>query len=166
MNVLFHVAVGVTIFSGVSKKGTNKGQTSISVYVSSFVIGILSHGILDYIPHCYPLNSKVDVILSLLSILFFIYIVNKQSKLLMMITLFGCVFPDIIDLSLGILNSILNINLPDFDNIFPWHFHDYSGSIYNNECIVSNVNHLLTLVFCIIIVFLNKNNFKKVLNKI
>ncbi|AQS93676.1 hypothetical protein BXQ17_06225 [Polaribacter sp. BM10] len=161
MNVIFHIATGVTIFSVVSKREIMENQISLPLYFFSFVLGVISHGILDYIPHCYPLNSKVDVILGLFLMLFLIYAVKMHSKLLILVVLFGCIFPDIIDLSPGILNSIFNINLPIFDNIFPWHFHEYSGSIYIDECSVSNINHLLTLIFCTIIIYLNRMNILK-----
>ena len=166
MNVIFHITAGVTIFSLVSKKETKEDKINLLVYVFSFVLGVISHGILDYIPHCYPLNSKVDVILGLFIILILLYVVKEHVKLLIAIILLGCISPDIIDLSPKILNSIFDINLPIFDNIFPWHFYDYSGSIYNDDCKVSSLNHLLTLVFCTIIIFFNRTNLQKVLNKI
>ena len=99
----------------------------------------------------------------LLQDLLTIYFVKKEYKILITAILLGCVFPDIIDLSPGIINSQLNLNLPTFDNVFPWHIHEYSGSIYSEKCRVSNINHILTIVFSGIIMLLNRKSVLKIL---
>ncbi len=159
MNVIFHISVGAGIIASMSHLNMNENKTAKTF--AGFIIGTLSHGILDYIPHCYPINSKVDFLLSLTLMFLTIYFVKKEYKILITAILLGCVFPDIIDLSPGIINSQLNLNLPTFDNVFPWHIHEYSGSIYSEKCGVSNINHILTVVFSGIIVFLNKTSIVK-----
>ena len=165
MNVLFHMAVGATIIVGITKINEEGQFENKKISVFGFVLGVLSHGILDYIPHCYPINSKVDVISSLIVFLLLIYYVKKKFKILVITTLLGSIFPDLIDLSPGIMNSLFNINLPLFDNIFPWHFQNYSGSIYINNCNISNINHVLTILFCFIIFVLNKEKLKIIIKE-
>jgi hypothetical protein len=160
MNVLFHMAVGATIIVGITKINEESQFENKKISVVGFVLGALSHGILDYIPHCYPINSKVDVISSLIIFLLLIYYVKNKFKILVITTLLGSIFPDLIDLSPGIMNSLFNINLLIFDTIFPWHFQNYSGSIYINNCNISNINHVLTILFCLIIFVLNKEKLK------
>ena len=165
MNVLFHMAVGATIIVGITKINEESQFENKKISLFGFVLGVLSHGILDYIPHCYPINSKVDVISSLIIFLLLVYYVKNKFKILVIAILLGSIFPDLIDLSPGIMNSLFNINLPIFDTIFPWHFQNYSGSIYINNCNISNINHVLTILFCFIIFVLNKEKLKIIIKE-
>jgi len=161
MNVLFHLATGVAIIAIHSRvKQPNKPL----YYISGFVLGVISHGILDYTPHCYPIHSKVDAILGLITIVFLLFTIRKEFKILSGFILLGSIFPDLLDLSPGIINNLFQLNLPTFNPIFPWHFHHYSGSIYSNNCSVSTLNHFLVLLFCGIIVFLNFSGVKRLFN--
>ena len=161
MNVIFHISVGAAIVASMSHLEMNKHKT-VKV-TSGFIIGIISHGVLDYAPHCYPINSVLDFILGLLVILLIFFSVKNEFKVLVSAVLFGCVFPDILDLLPEIANSKLGLNFPIFENIFPWHLHEYSGSIYTENCNVSNINHIFTLVFSGIVILLNKKGVMKVL---
>lgn len=158
MNILFHIATGAAIIILHSHiKHPNKTR----FYGSGFILGVISHGILDYTPHCYPIPSKIDAILGLLIMISTLFFVKKKFKILVSAIFFGCVFPDLIDLSPGILNTLFHINLPIFDKVFPWHYHQYSGSIYSTDCTVSMANHGLVLMFCSIIIFLKLGFIKK-----
>lgn len=161
MNVIFHIVAGTGIVATMSHLKVK--DQKVGKIASGFFLGLISHGILDYSPHCYPINSKVDFLLGLLLIATSIFFVKKEWKLIVTAIYFGCVFPDLIDLSPEIINSQLGFNLPTFENIFPWHIHEYSGSIYSGECEVSSINHILTFLFCGIAVFLNKNSLKEIL---
>lgn len=163
MNVLFHIAIGTSIVASSSNSDVNSDKQKYQKIFTGFLLGIISHGALDYIPHCYPINSKVDVIISLIYITIGIFITKPEWKLIFAFTILGSILPDLIDLSPRIINSILKTNLPTFDNIFPWHFHEYSGSIYTDKCGVSTINHILTIIFCGIIIWINRENFKKLI---
>ncbi|UZO79957.1 hypothetical protein NBT05_13485 [Aquimarina sp. ERC-38] len=143
MNIIFHISIGAGIIASVSHLEINSFK--IGKVSSGFVLGLISHGILDYTPHCYPINSKLDFFISLFLIATIIYFVQKKYRVLISAILLGCVFPDIVDLAPGIVNTQLKSNLPTFKNIFPWHHHEYSGSIYSGNCSVSNINHILTI---------------------
>lgn len=160
MNVLFHVAVGAGIIANSSRTTLETNKDKCLKMLSGFVLGIISHGVLDYVPHCYPINSKIDVIISLSIILIGVYVVKSEWKPVVALILLGSILPDLIDLSPGIINSLLKLNLPVFDHIFPWHYHDYSGSIYSSECSVSLFNHILTIVFCVLMFWINKASLK------
>jgi hypothetical protein len=159
MNVLFHLSVGVGIISTFSN---NKTISAKHIFAGG-ILGVLSHGILDYIPHCYPINSKVDALVGLSFLIGFLLLVKNKWRLLSVVVLVGCILPDLIDLGPTIVNKLLNFNIfPEFNNFFPWHYHDYSGSIYNQVCSVSNVNHFLTLLFSGTLVFLNIDCFRRI----
>jgi len=144
MNVLFHTttALGIAVLFTNTKNTKQSIRTSVIV----FIIGILSHGILDFIPHCYPIPSKLDVSLGLLMIIIITWLSNKKYRILILSSFIGCITPDLIDLSPAIINKQLGWNLPIFDKIFPWHFKEYSGSIYTSDCTVSNMNHIILVI--------------------
>lgn len=164
MNVIFHTTTAISI--AVLLTDTKKIEQSttfkkiISTGTLTFIIGLISHGVLDYTPHCYPINSKTDVITSLIVILTTIWLTNKKYRLIVALSFFGCVFPDLVDLSPGIINKQFGLSLPTFDKIFPWHFHDYSGSIYNNKCNNSTLNHIFLLLTIGIICWCRQTDMK------
>ncbi len=108
--------------------------------------GILSHGILDYIPHCYPIPSKIDASLGLLMIITATWLCNKQYRIMVLSSFIGCIIPDIIDLSPSIINKQLGWSLSVFDKLFPWHFKQFSGSVYTDDCTISNINHTILVI--------------------
>ena len=69
MNVLFHTttAIGIAVLMTDTKgfKSSASLKNTCLTALFAFVLGVISHGALDYIPHCYPLPSKIDVILGL-----------------------------------------------------------------------------------------------------
>lgn len=147
MNVLFHTttAIGIVVlFTNLKKIEHTKYALSTMLIV--FITGILSHGILDYIPHCYPIPSKLDVSLGLIMIITTTWLCNKKYRMLILTCFIGCIIPDLIDLSPAIINKQLGWNLPILDKIFPWHFKKYSGSIYTDDCTVSTMIHMVLII--------------------
>lgn len=155
MNVIFHttsafgIAVLLTDTKAITTATTNNKVVETGIF--GFVLGILSHGALDYIPHCYPINSKLDAIAGLAMIIVVVWLTTKRYRLITGLSFLGCVSPDLIDLSPSILNKQLGLSLPVMDRIFPWHWHEYSGSIYEDNCDVSSVNHLFVISSVLIV---------------
>lgn len=152
MNVLFHTtaAFGVAVMLLEDK---TKPPTTLQVVGSSalaFALGVISHGALDYMPHCYPVNSKLDAIMSVMLMAFLMYRSAKGHRPILAAALLGGVLPDLIDLGPAIANKYAGLNLPILDKIFPWHWEKYSGSIFTDDCAVSTLNHLL-LVFTVVV---------------
>ena len=156
MNVIFHTttAIGVAVLlTNTRTVGTTPAIKEVMpTALSAFGVGIISHGILDFIPHCYPINSKLDVIAGLAIILLTTWICNPQYRAVVGFSFFGCIFPDLFDLGPKILNKQLSLGLTIYENVFPWHWYNYSGSIYSGDCVVSTVNHFL-LIFTLAIIF-------------
>lgn len=155
MNVLFHLtsAIGLTVLLTDTKSLTQSQKVSpvLVTGILGFFAGIISHGALDYIPHCYPVNSKADAVTGLLLMLFLTVKTNKKFRFITVATLLGSVFPDLVDLAPAILNKQVDLNLPIFEKVFPWHWKEYSGSVYQNSCDISTLNHLLLFTTIIII---------------
>lgn len=169
MNVIFHTtaAIGLTaILTDTSRLGDRPTfAETLPTALSVFVLGIISHGALDYIPHCYPINSKVDVIAGLAMILSITWLTNRHFRSIMGLAFLGAILPDIVDLGPKLLNKYLNLGLTIPDNIFPWHWHIYSGSIYNGTCSVSTLNHLLLILTVGVIVWTRRSDLRCMFKK-
>lgn len=166
MNIIFHTttAIGVAVLLTDTKRLEHTvSLTPILVTaIFAFVVGVCVHGVLDYTPHCYPINSKADVVIGLLIILSLTRLAKKKFRIIVAFSFLGSVFPDLVDLSLPIINKQLGLALPTFKALFPWHWHEYSGSIYNGDCAVSTINHLLLLLTITIICWCRRTDLKKI----
>jgi len=169
MNVIFHTSVAVAItVSLIDADAIEKSwltRENILTGILAFVIGVIFHGILDYIPHCYPVNSKLDVIASLLFFGLGCWLLKKNYRLIFCFAFIGSIFPDVIDLSFKILNKQLSLHLPMYHNFFPWHWTQYSGSIYNGLCGVSTLNHVMIIFLIGVLLYRKRSDLNKILNK-
>lgn len=159
MNVIFHTITAISI--SVLIIDEDRHVNTRWLIVIAFMIGIIVHGFLDYIPHCYPINSKLDVILGLMIIIVFSWMIKKPYRLVVLFSFIGSVFPDIVDLLPAILNKYIGLHLPIYQKIFPWP--EYSGSIYNKDCSISTLNHILLIVLLTTIFIFRWKEFKKML---
>ncbi len=164
MNIVFHTttAIGIAVLLTDTDQFPPKSplQRVCLTATMAFVVGVISHGALDYIPHCYPFLAKIDVLLGIGMIVGMTYFSKPNYRLVVFASFIGCIFPDLIDLSPAILNKYLSLDLPILEKIFPWHWREYSGSIYNGNCGVSNINHLLTVFVVGLICWSRKKDFK------
>lgn len=169
MNVIFHTAtaISVAVLLTDTKRIENSTTLKKVVWTSilAFVVGLISHGALDYIPHCYPINSKLDAIAGLTLILTTSWLINKKYRLIMALSFLGCIFPDLVDLFPKIMNQQLGLNLPTINKIFPWHLHDNSGSIFNDNCNNSTLNHILLILTICIVCWCRRTDFISMFKK-
>ncbi|NDA64250.1 MAG: hypothetical protein EBX50_19815 [Chitinophagia bacterium] len=82
MNILFHTTTAISVAVLLTDTNRIKQSTNAKIiYWTSFftfTVSLISHGALDYIPHCYPINSKFDAIAGLSMILITIWMTNKK----------------------------------------------------------------------------------------
>ncbi len=170
MNVLFHVATGLGTVILLTDTHTIKSNAPLKsilpIAALALCIGVIAHGALDYIPHCYPVNTKIDMSLGLLLILGLLALSKSKYKWIMLGGLTGCVLPDIIDLLPTMLNKNLGLNLPIIDKVFPWHWKQYSGSIYSGNCGVSAINHCLVVITVGLFLWFRKRDVKNILGSL
>ncbi|MBL7705601.1 MAG: hypothetical protein JNM21_08610 [Taibaiella sp.] len=160
MNVLFHLVAGFGIAIAVC---TEVAKPKIFLTATAGVfIAFVSHALLDYTPHCYPINSKVDFIAGFILLFALIFFARKEYKVIMLVTLTGAVLPDIIDLLPAILNKQLHLKLPVYNKVFPWHWKNYSGSIYNGNCSTSHLNTAMICFATGIIMLVRWNTIKTI----
>jgi hypothetical protein len=160
MNVTFHMvaAIGATAALSSGKKRVSFLQSNSSdllFLAAAFVGGVLLHGLLDWLPHSYPINSAADVGVSFVVLAGVIVFVRREHRLLLGACAFGSVLPDLVDLGPAIINKRLGWSLPVF-KFFPWHWQQYSGSNYDgNRNLESILCHLLVVgaSFCLIWVY-------------
>lgn len=165
MNVTFH-AIGS--FATVAVLSLNPAESwrsasAFKKYLIGFVVGILVHGVLDFLPHQYPLPSKIDVVLASLLLPLFLLISQKQNFFLILACFAGSVFPDVIDLGPVIVDKYLHISLPQLSfRMFPWHLKEYSGSIYDGSRLFeSNLYHILFSLICFSLIYAYRKNIFK-----
>lgn len=165
MNVLFHTTAAIGIVAMLTDTRT-KNRTATQMILPGilvFLVGIASHGALDYIPHCYPIHSKVDAIAGLIVMITLTMISRKTYRPIVALAFLGSIFPDLIDLSIPIINKYLPVNLPETQKLFPWHWEEYSGSIYVTDCRISTVNHFILLVTVTAICYCRKKDIKNII---
>jgi hypothetical protein len=80
-----------------------------------------------------------------------IILTNIRYRIFIAFSFLGSLFPDIIDLSPNIINKYSNLYFPVHQNIFPWHWKVYSGSIYTSDCGYS-IFYQIILIFTVLIV--------------
>jgi hypothetical protein len=165
MNIFFHVTTAVGI--AVALTDTAKTDTKKAVLITgaaAFVTGVLVHGILDYMPHTYPFAAKVDAILGLLIIAVTLFFTNRRYVWIMALAFLGCVFPDLVDLSVPIVNKYTGLSLPVGDKIFPWHQKENSGSIFTGHSTASDINHVAVLLITVIVCLCRRADFKRIMS--
>jgi len=106
VNVTFHCAASVGIAHLTSRLLADpdqapRPQTGV-VIASSFLLGVLSHGVLDGLLHQYPIPFMIDPPLAVAVISLWCLLVQPRFRLLFTLTFVGAVLPDVIDLGSGI----------------------------------------------------------------
>jgi hypothetical protein len=160
MNVLFHTVISIGISAAIINPKTIKegnNFTKVKFIIILFCLGIFSHGVLDIIPHCYPINSKIDFLLSSFLIFAITFLTIKNYRILLAFSFLGALFPDIVDLLVPILNKYVNLNLHVHENYFPWHWKIYSGSIYISDCTYSTIYQAILVLGVTLICYLNRS---------
>lgn len=158
MNVLFHLTAGFGIALALCNVAP-KPKIWPTAATGAF-IAFVSHALLDYTPHCYPINSKIDVTAGIISLLALTFFARKEYRLIIFATLSGSILPDLIDLLPAILNKQFNLNLPGYPKIFPWHWKIYSGSIYNGHCSTSHINIAMICIAVFALIMLKHKTVK------
>jgi hypothetical protein len=147
MNVVFHtltsVATAAVLSTQLKEKKPIDSTAALTILVIGFTTGILLHGLLDWIPHQYPLPSVLDVVVSLILFSTIFILARNEARWILSACFLGAIFPDLVDLGPAILNRQMQLHLPTV-KIFPWHWKEYSGSIYDgSRRWLSIFNHLV-----------------------
>ncbi len=163
MNVLFHTVSAIGVAAMVTDTSViQPGNSRLTMIVAAIALlsAVFFHGVLDYLPHCYPLSSKWDVIIGFGIMVAGALVVRKPYRPIVSAAFAGCVLPDVIDLLPSILNKYLGWQLPVTHKLFPWHWKENSGSVYNGNCETSFFNHWSLIIFVLLMVYARRRDLK------
>jgi hypothetical protein len=156
MNILFHTITATTLATVISSKKTSK-TLNLKILLLCFLLGVFLHGILDFLPHQYPISSKIDVLISVSVMASVLVLTKKTNSIIVAFCFLGSIFPDLIDLGPEIINNLTGTTLPTFD-IFPWHWQKYSGSIFDNSRpLLSTIIHIIVVLINLSVLFYYKH---------
>jgi hypothetical protein len=114
---------------------------------------------LDWVPHTYPINSVADVVIALALLTAGMVFVQPSHRVLLGACALGSLFPDFVDLAPAIINRRLAWSLPVV-KFFPWHWRQYSGSIYDSSRkFESLLSHLLVIISSFALVYFYRRRF-------
>lgn len=94
MNLVFHTVFSISNSTICAKKIEENKKLYLSL---GFVGNIIAHGIMDILPHDYPLTRNTDAFISFAIFLLSIVFVKKEYALCVLSCFFGGVLPDLID---------------------------------------------------------------------
>lgn len=172
MNITYHTMVGIASSSVIAKKYSTKDNKKdnykiLKVIIIGIIVNILLHGVLDLIPHNYPISLMNDIILVLCLSIFSIIFIKKKYRILTLSCICGSILPDIID------KFIVKIVLNSKNYLFPWHDSEVVNKFYKIYIKFISVeyyglmNILITLIFLGVIIFYRKvfiRNFSSIIN--
>lgn len=150
MNVTFHTLTALATAAFLSSRDVNPAPRQFThdrllIQAVGFATGVLVHGMLDYVPHSYPIQSGLDVVISLTLFAVAVIFAKPRHRALVGACFLGSIFPDLVDLGPAIVNKSLGWSLPVV-KIFPWHWPQFSGSVYDGrKAIVLLLCHLVVV---------------------
>ena len=164
MNVTFHtagaLATAAFLSSTQSRPASEKtaARPSVLIAVIGFVAGAVEHGVMDHVPHSYPIPSGMDVAFSLILFTVAVALTKPQFRVLVTACFMGSIFPDLVDLGPPILNRHFGWSLPTV-RLFPWHWPQYSGSLYHGmKRFQSAVSHAVVTCVCVSLCWLYRHS--------
>jgi hypothetical protein len=165
MNVTFHTLASFATAAALSARLENRNlwrfpsASDTLILGGGFITGILIHGILDTTPHNYPIPSVIDILLSLILFPLFLLIAKRYLWLLIAVCFAGAIFPDLVDLATNMVNRRIGTSLPVV-KIFPWHWRQYSGSIYDgSRRLESAIYHLVVAAISFSILYISRKRW-------
>jgi len=127
----------------------------------TFLLCVMSHGVLDGLPHEYPFRALGDTLLTLGLFFGWMVFIDPRFRPLLVIAFLGAELPDIVDHVPRDLNRHLGLHLPVLPKLFPWHHPEGSGSLSGHVLpmarVASLVNHVIVVSFAATLMWLSRN---------
>jgi hypothetical protein len=131
-----------------------------------FVLGVMSHGVLDGLPHEYAFKWLGDTIASATLVGVWLAITKPGYRSLLLIAIAGAVLPDVIDHVPRDINRHLGTHLPELRKLFPWHHRGGSGSLSGvvpfDAHVASIANHVIVVSFCAAALWLSRGTLRRI----
>jgi len=169
MNMVIHLTTAIGIVLLVTDTSTavvyKKFRTPVLTGLFAFTLGVISHAVLDYLPHCYHVPQTVDGILGLTMIITMFSLANKKYRFIVGLTIMGVFLPDLVDQWPLIVNKCSGLNLAPAGQLCPWHWTRFSGSIYDQKSTVSTINHIIVLMAIVTIFRIRWSSLKIIFSR-
>jgi hypothetical protein len=168
MNIAFHtlagLAIGQTAATRISTQPARDPEARRHdglVATLAFGLAIMSHGILDALPHEYPFRTVGDLVATAVVVAAGLWGLQRRHRALVLLALAGAVLPDVIDHTPRDMNRHFGTHLPELKKIFPWHGAGGSGSLSGDHIlfrahIASIVNHVIVVSFSATMLWLTR----------
>jgi len=167
LNIAFHALAGLAIGQAAAcrvppPEARDPGDRRHAALVTAiaFVLAVMSHGVLDGLPHEYPFRWLGDTLATAALVVPWMWLVQRPYRRLMLIVLIGTVLPDVIDHVPRDLNRHLGTHLPELTKIFPWHGRGGSGSLSGDvpfrAHVASIANHVIVVSFSAVVLWLTR----------
>jgi hypothetical protein len=162
LNVSFHALAGLAI--GQTTASLSRGpheRPRPGVVVAAFGLAVMSHGVLDGLPHEYPFRALADTLVTAALVGVWMWLIEPRFRALLLVALLGAVLPDVIDHVPRDLNRHFGTHLPELKKVFPWHGSGGSGSLSGEGIlfrahIASVTNHVIVVTFCAVALWLTR----------
>ncbi len=173
MNIAFHtlagLAIGQTAATRVSAEPSRDPEArrhDALVATLAFGFAVMSHGILDGLPHEYPFRALGDTLATAVVVAAGMSVLQRRHRVLVLIALIGAVLPDVIDHAPRDLNRHFGTHLPELKKVFPWHGAGGSGSLSGDHIlfrahIASLVNHVIVVAFSAAMLWLTRSVWRR-----
>jgi hypothetical protein len=152
VNVAFHELAGIAIAQETGLRlGALPRRPGALAWTVACVLAVLSHGVLDALPHYYPLPSIIDAAVSIALVAGWLLLVPRWMRWPLFVVCVAALLPDIVDHGPKDLRRHLHLDLPVLPNVFPWHWPSGSGSLdgYTGPLwLESLTNHVAVVAFC------------------
>jgi len=152
MNLVFHTVFSISN-STICAKKIRKDNKPLKYLVFGFIGNIIGHGIMDLIPHNYPLTITTDISVSCAIFLLSMIFVKREFITSVFFCFLGGALPDLIDK--GIFRIVHLNNL----KAFHWHepvvinfFYKWYSSISH----LFNMFNILVIIFSVCLLLLNR----------
>jgi len=151
MNLIFHTVLSVST-SLIFAKKIVKTDKSIKYLGLGFISNIIMHGVMDLVPHNYPVTTMADISISFTFFLLSIIFVRREFLTPVFFCFLGGVLPDLIDKGFF---RVLRINI----KLFPWHWTNVINFFYKwyfNHTWLFITSNILAIVVSICLLWINR----------
>ncbi|HHV30617.1 hypothetical protein [Acetivibrio mesophilus] len=152
MNLVFHTVFSVSTSPIVAKNivKTNKPLRYLGL---GFASNIIMHGVMDLVPHDYPVTTMVDISISFVLFLLSIIFVKRELRNSVFFCFLGGVLPDLIDKGLFRVLRMNSIKL------FPWHWANVINFFYKwyfNHAWLFSICNALAIIVSVGLLLINR----------
>jgi hypothetical protein len=167
LNIAFHTLAGLAIGQAAACRLIERDAphdapraSTARLVAWTFVLCVMSHGVLDGLPHEYPFRALGDTFWTSTLLLSWMLLIQPRFRALLALAFLGAVLPDLIDHVPRDLNRHLGLHLPVLPKLFPWHHREGSGSLSGYVLplarVASLVNHVMVATFSVTVLWLSR----------